>query len=150
MSTPAHERGDDPDCDLHAERGEQHDRAPSSFGTQSLRHSALHTSSFRSRLRASHTHKNCQRSKKSIVCYPMKIPDFDETAFLAQHLLVADPNLQRVREDALLDVSRVILERRLGLTPGEYIGSRPEDKLLYLKMQIEDWSVETSGVVLHD
>ena len=43
-------------------------------------------------------------------------------------------------------MSRAILERRLGLTPAEYIGSRPEDKLLHLKMQIEDWSVETSGV----
>src|SRR4051794_10738208 len=71
-------------------------------------------------------------------------------AFLAEHLLVADPEVQRVREDAVLNVSRVILERRLGLTPGDYIGSRPEDKLLYLKMQIEDWSVETSGVLLHD
>jgi len=64
--------------------------------------------------------------------------------------LVADPDLQRVREDAVLDVSRVILERRLGLMPGEYIGSRPEGKLLYLKMHVEDWSVETSGVLLHD
>ena len=79
-----------------------------------------------------------------------EIADLHEATFLAERLLVADVDLQRVREDALLDVSRVILERRIGLAPSEFIGSSVDDKLLYLKMCIEDWSVETSGVLLHD
>jgi hypothetical protein len=43
------------------------------------------------------------------------IADLHEASFLAARLLVADADLQRVREDALLDVSWVILERRIGL-----------------------------------
>ena len=80
-----------------------------------------------------------------------RIPDvveLHEATFLAERLLVADPNLQRVREDALLNASRVILERRIGLLPSEFIGSSVDDRLLYLKMCIDDWSVETSGVLL--
>ncbi len=81
-----------------------------------------------------------------------RIPDvveLHEATFLAERLLVADPNLQRVRKDALLNARRVILERRIG-PPSELIGSSVDDRLLYLKMCIEDWSVETSGVLLHD
>src|SRR4051794_32246761 len=83
-------------------------------------------------------------------CAP-EIAELDEACgFLAEHLLVDDPDLRRLREDAVLNVSQVILKRRIGLTPGEYIGSRPEDKLLYLRMRIPDFNVERSGVLLHD
>ena len=52
--------------------------------------------------------------------------------------LVAYPDLRRVRQDALLEVSRVILERRLGLTAVITSVRALNDKLLYLKKHIED------------
>jgi|SoiMetStandDraft_2_1073263.scaffolds.fasta_scaffold546335_1 hypothetical protein len=52
--------------------------------------------------------------------------------------LVAYPDLRRVRQDALLEVSRVIVERRLGLTAVITSVRALNDKLLYLKKHIED------------
>jgi hypothetical protein len=69
---------------------------------------------------------------------------------IAQQLLSDDPQVQSARQDGVLAVARVILDRRLGIAPSEFPGNTTQDKCDFLRQRVGNFDRECSGVMLHD